>query len=292
MSSADPGFGGPAGFPSVKRGDVDAIVGVAQTAGAPKVLDPEKPVGIVVPAGATLQLPDLSAWRQAPTRKRGVYLPATVDSFAAYVEQHLIPGQTTIWVHPSSGAVTAVFDDHGSAHQGPGVPGFGQHRAELALGLTPEWLYWESHDREMLSQESFAEHVEGGMEEILEPDAAVMLEVAQTFHATNSATFRSSTRLHSGEQRLQYDEELQASAGAAGDLTVPTTLLLGIAPFIGEEPYRIAARMRFRLSSGVLRLGYQLDRPESVKQHALTGVAERLTERFQLTYVGEAPRAS
>lgn len=61
------------------------------------------------------------------------------------------------------------------------------------------------------------------------------------------------------------------------------------APFIGEDRYRIAARFRFRVNGGQLKLGYVLDRPQSVLRDALDGVAERIAEQFPRTYVGEAP---
>lgn len=139
----------------------------------------------------------------------------------------------------------------------------------------------------MQNQEGFAEHIEGGLEEIVTPDAADMLEIAQSFHAVSAATFRSQKRLASGEQQFQYDEELTATAGKTGNLTVPTTILLAVAPFIGEERYKLTARLRFRLSGGKLTLGYILDRPDAVVRDALEGVAERLAAEFPRVFVGE-----
>lgn len=262
-----------------------AVAAITRAAATPSPLDPSKPQGLVIPADAQLVLPDLSAWRQAPERKTGVYHPATVEAFIAYVDYQQIADATTVWVHPTSGLVTAVLDDNG------GEAGYGQHRAVLQLHPTPEWVYWEAQDKQMVSQELFAEHIEGGLEEIVTPDAAEMLEIAQSFHAASSAAFRSSTRLATGEQRLQYDEEVKATAGATGELTVPTTILLAVAPFVGEERYKITARLRFRLNGGRLTLGYILDRPESVKRDALEGIASRIAAKFTHTYVGEAPLA-
>lgn len=267
--------------------DADAIIEVSRASAAPQVLDPEQPVSLVVPANARVELPDLSAWRERPTRTIGVYRPATVEAFVEYFGSQSDPDTSTVWVHPTSGAVVGVIDD-----TSPEAPGWGQHRVELRLAPTPEWLYWEGQDGIMLGQTEYAEHIEGGLEEIQEPDAATMLEIAQTFHATNSAQFRSSTRLATGEQRFQYDEEVKASAGTAGDLAVPTVILLAVAPFFGEDRYKVTARLRFRLNSGKLSLGYKLDRPESVKRDALEGIAERLAEKFPRTYVGDAPSKS
>lgn len=240
--------------------------------------------GITVPAGADYRVIDLEQYLELPTSKRGVYLPADVDSFVQYVKRHHDKERTTIWVHPESGHIAAILDD-----VSPDAPAWRRHRVELRLRMTSEWRYWLEQNNRMMSQEDFAEHIEGGLTEIHEPDAAVMLEIAQTFHATTHAQFRSSTRLHSGEQRLQYDEEVKAAAGTAGDLTVPTTLKLAISPFVGEEPYAVAARIRFRLNAGRLTLGYRLDRPEAVVRDSLDKVAERLTLEFPHTYMGDPP---
>ncbi len=261
-----------------------AVESIAIRAASPNILDPDKPLGIVVPVGANLELPDLSKWREAPTRKTGLYKPATVEAFSAYVQQHLIPDVTTVWVHPTSGKVVSVIDDN--AAEGPG---WGEHRVDLTLAKTEEWKYWIENDRKMLSQVEFAEHIEGGLDDIAVPDGADLLEIAQTFHMTSGVTFRSSTRLSTGQQQFQYDEESKATAGVSGQLTVPTNIVLAIAPFFGEERSRVGARLRFRLNDGHLKLGYLLDRPDVIVRDALEKVAETLSAKFPLTYVGDAP---
>jgi uncharacterized protein YfdQ (DUF2303 family) len=261
--------------------DAEAIIEAARTVATPAELDPEKPLAFVLPASARLEVPDLRAWRSRPTRKTGTYLPATVQSFIEYVNRHYDQEHTTVWVHPSSGQVVAVLDDNAASETG-----WGDHRAVLTLEPTPEWLFWCRYDGELRTQEAFAEHIEEGMPEIVEPDGATMLELAQNFHATTDATFRSSIRLASGQQQLQYDQEVQATAGRAGDLKVPTMFLLAISPFVGEDPYKVAARLRFRVGGGKLQLGYWLDRPDKVKRDAIEQIAERITEQFPRTYIG------
>jgi len=95
-------------------------------------LDADKPQSVIVPAGATLVFPDLSAWREMPTRKTGIYRPATVAAFVSYVEQHLIPEIGTVWVHPTSGRVVAIFDDNSQEESG-----WREWQAVLELETTP-----------------------------------------------------------------------------------------------------------------------------------------------------------
>lgn len=271
---------------SACEGDAATVVQVTRAAAIPAHLNPDVPQALVVPADAAFVQPDLSEWRDAPFRRTGTYRPATVEALIAYTKWQQVLGQTSVWVHPTSGRVETVFDDNGDE-----TPGYRQHRALLQLAPTPEWLYWAARDGKMMGQEEFAEHIEGGLEEISVPDAADMLEIAQSFHASKEGNFRQSTRLQSGEQRLQYDETLTASAGKTGDLTVPTVIMLAVAPFYGEDRYKLTARLRFRLSGGKLTLGYILDRPESVQRDALEGIAERIGEEFDRVFVGEAPHA-
>lgn len=261
--------------------NAQAIINAARASSDPTYFDLDKPVGLVIPSDAQLVQPDLHAWRSQPTRTRGTYCFSTAESLIDYVSRHA-NGDTTVWVDPG-GKVTALIDDSGVGME---AAAWREHRALLTLEETPEWTHWLGGDGEMMSQEKFAEHIETGLDEIIEPDGATMLELAQNFHATTGATFRSSTRLASGEQRLQYDEEVKATAGAAGDLTVPTRFLLGISPYTGEDPYKLAARLRFRVTSGRLTLGYLLDKPEAVRRDAIETIAQRLREHFAHTYVG------
>lgn len=268
------------------KNDAQVIVDTALAAATPNELDADKLYAAIVPVGSRVELLDLDKYRSAPTRKAGTYRPATLDSFVSYVKTNLTDA-TTIWLHPTSGKIVAVLDDHHAEG-----PDWRQHKVELKLEHTPEWTYWVSQDGHMMGQEAFAEHIEGGLEEIKEPAAADVLEMAQSFHATVGSTFRSSTRLASGEQQFQYEEEVRATAGAKGDLTVPTMILLGISPFVGEDPYSLAARFRFRLSQGKLTLGYKLDRPESVIRDCIDKIEETLTKEFAekcQVYVGDAP---
>jgi len=263
--------------------DAAAIIQAARETAKPATLEPELdgPHAFIVPFGARVEIPDLSAWRSRPMRKRGTYFPTTVDALTDYVEQHKTDG-TTIWVNGDAAVVEAVLNDNETSDAG-----WRDHRALLKLRPSAEWLYWLGNDQKMLSQEDFSEHLEGGLDEILEPDGAEMLEIAHSFHATSGATFRSAIRLASGEQQLQYDETITAGAGRSGDLTVPTRFMLGLSPFVGEDAYKLVARLRFRITGGTLKLGYWLDRPDRARRDALDSIAETIASRLPNVYAGE-----
>lgn len=263
-----------------------AVIEAAREGTEPQILDPTNPTFVVVPDGTRPVEIDMDKWRDAPARTKGTYRPATVDAFSKYVARHItdITDAGTVWVHPTSGRIVAVFDD-----AAPGKPGWREHKAVLELETTPEWKHWIEKDGSLMGQEEFAEHVEVGLDDIQEPSGADVLEMAQTFHAKTNSTFRQATRLASGETQFQYDEEISAKAGATGTMEIPSVLMLGIAPFVGEEPYKVIARVRYRISSGKLSLGYKLDRPDLVRRDALETIADKLAKQFPLTYVGSEP---
>lgn len=259
---------------------LQAVIETARRSVEPKQVDPNEVYTVV--RGDSVEALDLERFRDAPRRKKGTYRPETVESFIAYARRHATD-ETTVWVS-RAGEIVAVLDDH--AVEGPD---WRQHLVTTALVQTPEWKHWIGMDGQMMGQVDFAEHIETGLLEIQSPDAADMLEIAQSFQAHTAVEFRASNRLQSGEQRLQYDETVAASAGRSGELTVPTVLELAIAPFVGEDPSRIEARLRFRVNGGKLTLGYRLERPHQVVDECLARVAEKLSAEFANVYAGDPP---
>ncbi len=255
--------------------DTQAAIDAGVALAHPAELDPAELYLSVLPAGGRSELLDLERYLSAPRRARGTVTVQTLEALGLYVERHDDPDATTIWVDIDGAKVVAVLDDHPA-----GQALWGEHRAVLALKQTPEWLHWRKNDRKLLAQADFAEHIEDGLLEIVDPDGATMLEVAQSIQGTTSANFKSTRRLDNGQIGAMYDEENTATAGRSGELAVPTQFTLAVAPFVGESPYRLTARLRWRIRSGDLLLGYSLDRPHAVELDALYGVAQKLRERF------------
>ena len=109
-----------------------------------------------------------------------------------------------------------------------------------------------------------------------------MLEIAQTFLAASDREVSSAVRLTSGELDVRYAENISARArdAAGNELKVPTEFVLGLSPFVGEDPFRITARLRYRLRETRLSIGYQLVRPDDVVRASLAGIFDRLREHY------------
>jgi uncharacterized protein YfdQ (DUF2303 family) len=251
-----------------------AVIETAQQAVEPRELDTAK-VYAVRTADGGLAVMNLEGAREAPDRPRGTYRPATVASFLEYVKEWAASG-TTVWVHPTDAKVVAVLDDHENAD----TPGWREHTVRLELIPTPEWLFWKEHDGQLMDQQSFAEKIEDGLSDVVDPDGAKMLEIAQSIQTTTDVAFHSGIDLSSGEAKFRYDETVEAKAGEKGDLVVPQVFELGIPPYVGEDAYRIEARFRFRNRGGHLQLGYKLQQPELAERAVLEGIGARIGEEL------------
>lgn len=255
--------------------DTAAAIAAGVTLADPHELETQKVYGVLVPDGAAHKIVDPEQFLEGPRRAKGTVAPQTVDDLARYVQRHDDTTQTTVWVDADGQAVTAVLNDHPA-----GGAAWGDHRATLKLKPTPEWQRWVALDGKLVDQEQFAEHIELGLPEIVDPDGATMLEIAQSIEGSKSADFKAGHRLQDGSVAIEYVETTAAKAGQKGELDIPARFRLAIAPFLGEEPAEISARFRYRIRGSGLVLGYLLERPELVVRQCVDNIADRLAGTF------------
>lgn len=245
----------------MSENDAQAVIDTATRAAAPnKVADDL--YSLVTPEGSEHHLIDLSEHLPSPKRKRGNTALHTADSLVAFIARHR--GEDfEMYADADSFTITAVLNPTGKA-----TAGWSDHRATLTLRQTPEWKRWATKSGTMMNQTTFAEFIEEGIGEIAEPPAAEMLELAQNFQAAVKVNFKSSRLLDNGQRQITYEETIDAKAGARGNITIPKEFAIGVAPFEGCVPYRVVARLRFRINDGALAIGYTLDHPEVVLRSA------------------------
>lgn len=244
---------------------------------------------VIVPAGATqvtINTEEIAArYRVHPWRKTGTVNLTTPASLSHYVGAHKTVA-TELYGTWRERRVVAVLNDHAAA-----AAGWGDHRAILTLAATPEWLTWEYLDGKYLSQVEFAEHIINTTADIVSPDAADLLEMAETFSATKSVAFKSGSRLRDGQRQLTYVEEISAGGGTAGTVSIPDHILLTLAPFDGADPVDIGARIRYRIGEGSLRIGYVLDRPDLVLREAFERVVATVEQATGITAMAGTARS-
>lgn len=230
---------------------------------------------------------DTQRWAPHPRRPAGTVQVHDGSGFVLAVQQRAAEVDPVLYADEERMALVGVLNDDHAV-----LAGWRDHRIELVLRRRPEWTHWTKLDGQMVDQEVFASHIEDGLAEITEPAAADMLDLAQTFHATTSARFKSGNRLNTGARQLVYEEDIDASAGAAGTLAIPEWISLNVQPFFGSSKWVVRARFRFDLRGGNLRLGYKLDRPHDVERAAFGEVREHVAEELKLVPIaGVAPSA-
>lgn len=253
--------------------NVQAVIDTATRAAGPSTLEPGKVYAFATPGGG-VQKVDLTGddYRDAPVRKSGTTVVRDVASFLAYFDKHR-DQDSEVYADAERLTITAVLDaDTADA------PRWGRHRVTLSLRTTEAWNQWLARDNKLIGQEDFAEHIEDHLAELVSPPAAEMLEIAQSIQGTTKCEFQSGTRLQSGQRQLAFVETTTAKAGQKGTLEIPETFKIALTPFEGSTGYELTARFRYRIEGNGLRLGYKLDRPGDVRQHAFADILASVSE--------------
>lgn len=269
--------------------NANAIIAIAREAEANK-----KPAPLAL-SGQALLKPDgtiisLEKYHEAPWRKRAIVSTYETASFIDYVNRHKLTGQTHLFGQATElgGSFSAMLDYHGivggeSGHVGPyNGPGWGDHQITLSLSSSPEWVRWVKLNGTYVSQEQFAEFIEDNMSDIIQPDAATVLEMAQGLQGKKTVQFKSGKNLKDGAIKLEYVEAIEVTGSSTrrdDSLQVPSRFTLALVPFVGAAGVEITARLRFRIgNNGALSFAYILDRPykviEVAFEHARTAIEE------------------
>jgi uncharacterized protein YfdQ (DUF2303 family) len=224
-------------------------------------------------------------YQDIPRRKKGTVATDDIASFAQYYLKHATEA-AEVFASLSTATITAVLNAHGSDAD------WQDHRAVLTLAKTPQWEAWTRRDRQMMTQQDFAEHLEEHIADIAADgpvSAGDLLEIAQSFQAHTKVNFSSGKRLASGETQFVYSEQVDATAGNRGTIAIPAEFELGIRPFEDCDAYRIRARFRYRLASGELRLGYHLDDPAGKFRDAVSEVVGKAEDACSVAIMRGRP---
>lgn len=236
----------------------------------------------VVPDGYTVETVDLEAlrapYRGRPLRKCGTVKVDTVDALLDYHAKHATD-TAEIWVS-RTGRIVDVLNAHAPTMGDDGAR-WGDHRAVLTLMHSAEWTRWTEVSGKLLSQVAFADFMEGSAVDVLAPDMATMLEVAQSLTANTKVEFESSYRTTDGQRAFRYKETVNAKAGQRGELEIPERMTLRLPVFEGQTAQDVQARFRYRLNGDALSLGIVIDRIPELLEQARLGVAMEIGERIE-----------
>ncbi|HSH26186.1 MAG TPA: DUF2303 family protein [Wenzhouxiangella sp.] len=161
------------------------------------------------------------------------------------------------------------------------------HQAFCDMPLDPDWVEWARADRSLMGQAEFADFIDDHVENFVSPDGATMLEIAQTLRVNNNVAFSNKVSLTNNAVNLAYTEEIEGKAGAAGDMQIPEEFEIALPVFKGHGPWKVKARLRYRVSRGNLEIGFKLRRPDRVFDKAVDeDVIAKLEEAGIPTFMG------
>lgn len=239
----------------------------------------------IAPPGWTIRdvpVDQLEADLPAPIRHRGTTVVDSAADLVTAVAQRKT-GPVALYAQERQLAIVAVLNDaHGAA------TGHGDYKVVAQLKRSPEWNAWLD-GQGLHSQVEFAEFIEDHLTDIVAPPAADMLELAQTFHAQQSARFSTTQRLDSGRVALTYDEEQAVNAGKDRTIQIPTEFEIAVRPFYGVDRVKVTARLRYRVGRGTLQLGWQLNRPDEIERVIFAEQALAAGEQLEVPVINGTP---
>lgn len=267
--------------------EAEVVAGLARAAATPKPIDPSQLYAVSTSdGGVQVRVLDLERYRATPNRPTGSVVLTQAESLHLYVDEHKLGTSPRAYANVDLAQIAVVLNDHNG-----GEAEWGDWRATLNLLPSLGWKRWAEKDGCLITQEDFAEHIEDGLLEIVSPSGARMLEIVQSFHATNRATLDSATRLDNGETQLSYVEVVTARAGQKKNIAIPQAFELALQPFEGGASFKVKARFRYRISGQQLVLGYKLERPEDVRRAAFDEVCAFFAQETGVPLFYGQPRA-
>ncbi|MBK1883695.1 DUF2303 family protein [Luteolibacter pohnpeiensis] len=228
--------------------------------------------GIIKPAGYQIHHEEI--FHELPSQARGKIAAKSLESLASYTIRHNGSG-TAVFADIDSDKITSVLD----WHDPDTASGWGNHRVFYQLKYTEDWEAWKGVSGRLLDQKKFAEFIEENLDCIEKPSAAEVLSVATTLSGKRNIEFTSVTNLHNGDRSIGWNEKTEAKT--AGDLKVPSELLLKIPIFEGaenESTFEIRALFRYHISDGKLGFEVKLQKTEKIHRAAFKNVVGALRE--------------
>ncbi len=265
------------------EGNVKAAIEAGRALGALHaglITIPGSPIPVaVMPDGYRLQDLEtlITAYLPAPPRIQASPVFYDATSYRDYVRRFAGTG-SVIFAHATpSGSLSsiettdtliAILDYHE-----PDSPHWGDHKATLHLRRSPEWVAWAKIHGTAMEQVRFANFLEDRIEEVIEPPAGRLIDLARNLEVTTSTVYRKKADLTNGDSEYVYKSEEKG----AGNIVIPGEITLRLRYYLDQDPLDVKARLRRRLTDeGQLVFTVIVDRLEQLSEDAFNAVCDRV----------------
>ena len=197
--------------------------------------------------------PEMNKAVERPDRIRSSVKLESVDSFTKYLNEHKNANTRVFSFTSGDDLILVAYIDF----YGKGEPSFVTHTAQLVLKQTQEFARWRKKSGQFENQFEFAEFIAENTMDVVKPTGAELLELCRDLQGTQEVQFTGRSIEKNGNVRFVYDESTKLERGDGGRawISVPETLELQIAPFVGMPPQKIIADFRSQLRKPNLMLG-------------------------------------
>lgn len=213
--------------------------------------------------------------------RAGIITAESIDSLVDYVTRY-DNESAAVFASATSSTITAIFDWHPKSFEE--YSGLARHQVILPLQFSDQWKAWAGINGKMLQQRTLAEFIEEYLGDIVEPDAAAVLETVLTLSGKKSVNYKNATRLANGDVSLVWEEATEAKAGQSGDLKVPSELKLRLPVYAGceaETTFEIRTMFRYHISDGTLTFQLKMLGIEHIRELAFEAVYESLGQKLK-----------
>lgn len=191
-----------------------------------------------------------------------------VQSLIDYVNRFKT-GDTVILANLDETEIVAVIDYH---KQGSTEPNLVQHCAVLNLTTSAEWDQWKAIDGRMYDQKAFARLLDINSDDIVDPDAATLLETVMDMEMSSSITVK---------RKLESSGSGRGNQSAAKQTTgtvLPAFFMLAIPVFVGEPKVTVRAMTKDSQdgNTGKISLGLDLVRTHIIIEGELARIARNI----------------
>lgn len=274
--------------------NIEALLRAGKALGNP-VQVAGRAAGVIVPEGYKLEKLEQAVLPAMPETVHQKVTLNEMESFAAYVNHFKIANATTLFANPpyagAAGIVPPLFLAVIDYHE-PGEPDRCGHVVTYPCPFSHEWNTWMSIHGKALTQEQFVDFLDENMQDIVEPDAATVHEVALNFSSKTDVKFAAKMDRVSGGVSLTYEETVEGGSSHPdkGRIAAFDSMTLSIPVFLGGDAEDVKVRIQWKPRDGKLVITVKLHRaPQIVAEafNALCADMEKLTQIVPLVGMPE-----
>lgn len=269
----------------IRGSETQAIIDLASQITPVEIASQSHIKRVALPPGWNLKENDDAKLLATPPRKIGSVSLHDADSYIAYINRHKIAEQSTTYVNAdysnSAVAFKCILNDHAAANDGQQ---WRDYHAIYNPKKSVEWTRWIEKNNQRLTQFEFASLLEENLQDIAAaqgfPTGTELLEMALSFQATQDMRYKSAIRIQSGGINMSFVQD--DDAGTLQTMKVFEKIAIGIPVFRNGDAYQMTARLRYRVTEGMLRFWYELVRPDKILEDAVEKMIDRIKTETEI----------